>query len=981
MAKRRIEGDIPPTYPGTDRLTLKFICGGQLMISPKHTYFGGKTVYFDNVDPDLLSTIELKYMMEEVGYTNVKKYHYTKLGEEPEHGLHPLVSDNDITDMVKLIPRSREMTIYVEHDVDTPYIATKPPQDQTSNYSNVFDEILNDVFSQVPVELFSQATYSHPDEVNNEERVGVNDIVIAGEEGHGPYETFIQESGQCTIGFHYEHGTDSDDYDYELYDSENDAAIEDDNLLFDKYVDLPLSGTITRDRVDETILPENLATENLPTEKELPTEELHSPVNSDDEEQSSEMDPEFNASTDMENPSLKIRMRFANREILKKAVKRYSILGGYDIGLKKNDRRRVTALCAKPCPWRLHASQMQNDTTWQIKVLVDEHTCSRVWRNKHFTFKLMAEKYIDRFRDDPRTDAKTLQTVIKREMELEVSLDQCFRARHEALELIRGSIAEQYGKVWEYCEEVIQTNVGSTMKVHANPPFFQRLYVCLDACKRGFKAGCRPVIGVDGCHLKGAFKGQLLAAVGIDANDNMYPIAYAAVEIENKDTWCWFLQILIDDLGPIHEHGWTFISDQQKGLDTAFTTVVPEADHRWCVRHLYGNFKAIHKGKTLKDLLWSAARAPNHVDFEAEMEKLKSIDGEAYNWLVKRDPDRWARSRFSTRVKCDMLLNNLCETFNSWIVAARDKPILTMLEMIRCNLMKRLCAKRTEISKLQRNVCPKIQHKLNREKFASRNYLATYSGNYKFQVGSGLSDLFVVDIANRTCSCRRWELTGIPCLHGCAAIFRNRQDPEDYVDEVYHKATYLKAYEPMIHPLKGCNMWPKCNMDPLLPPLVKKQPGRPKKARKKDPEMEKKVNDKNSDSKQVVSRKGKTIQCHKCWGWGHNQKFCKNEPRDAPQGVYVDKRWAYSRPETGGKKKRQSSGSSAQRSGTSTTVGNEDQVMNQHTTVVQVDVGDVVHSSDGGPAPKKSKLIARRNNPKQALYCDPHEATKVQDNS
>ncbi|KAM2808188.1 hypothetical protein PS2_043102 [Malus domestica] len=229
-------------------------------------------------------------MMEEVGYTNVKKYHYTKLGEKPEHGLHPLVSDSDITDMVKLIPRSREMTIYVEHDVDTPHIATEPPQDQTSNYSNVFDEISDDVFSQVPVELFSQATYSHPDEVNNKERVGVNDNVIASEE-------------------------DSDDFDYELYDSENDAVIEDDNLLFDKYVDLPLSGTITRDRVDETILLENVATENLPIEKELPTEELHSPVNSNDEEQSSERDPEFNASTDMENPSLKIRIRFANREI------------------------------------------------------------------------------------------------------------------------------------------------------------------------------------------------------------------------------------------------------------------------------------------------------------------------------------------------------------------------------------------------------------------------------------------------------------------------------------------------------------------------------------------------------------------------------------------------------------------------------------------------------------------------------------------
>ncbi|KAM1807395.1 hypothetical protein ACFX11_030413 [Malus domestica] len=196
------------------------------MILSKHTYFSVKTVYFDNVDPDLLSTIELKYMMEEVRYTNAKKYPYTKPGEEPQHGLHPLVSDSDMMDMVKLSPGSREMTIYVEYDVNTPHIAPESPQDQTSNYFNVFDEITDDAFSQVPVELFSQATYSQHDEVNNEEWVGVNDNIIAGEEGHGLYEAFVQESEECTNGFHYEHGTDSDNSDYELYDSENDAAIE-----------------------------------------------------------------------------------------------------------------------------------------------------------------------------------------------------------------------------------------------------------------------------------------------------------------------------------------------------------------------------------------------------------------------------------------------------------------------------------------------------------------------------------------------------------------------------------------------------------------------------------------------------------------------------------------------------------------------------------------------------------------------------------
>ncbi|CAL2232593.1 unnamed protein product [Prunus armeniaca] len=87
------------------------------------------------------------------------------------------------------------------------------------------------------------------------------------------------------------------------------------------------------------------------------------------------------------------------------------------------------------------------------------------------------------------------------------------------------------------------------------PPHFQRVYVCLDACKKGCLASCRPIIRVDRCHLKGPFSGQLLAAVGVDANDNTYLIAYPAVELETKDTWSYFLELLIDDLGPTSDHG------------------------------------------------------------------------------------------------------------------------------------------------------------------------------------------------------------------------------------------------------------------------------------------------------------------------------------------------------------------------------------------------------------------------------------------
>ena len=81
------------------------------------------------------------------------------------------------------------------------------------------------------------------------------------------------------------------------------------------------------------------------------------------------------------------------------------------------------------------------------------------------------------------------------------------------------------------------------MKINENEefPHFERLYVCLAECKKGWKDGCRPLIGLDGCHVKGPHTGQLLVAVGIYADNAMYPIAYATVEAENSCTWKWFL--------------------------------------------------------------------------------------------------------------------------------------------------------------------------------------------------------------------------------------------------------------------------------------------------------------------------------------------------------------------------------------------------------------------------------------------------------
>jgi hypothetical protein len=149
-----------------------------------------------------------------------------------------------------------------------------------------------------------------------------------------------------------------------------------------------------------------------------------------------------------------------------------------------------------------------------------------------------------------------------------------YRARRLAKDKIRGKVNDQYRKLWDFCETIRRTNIGSCVMMKIDRPLpdkpakFQRLYFSLAAMKSGFLAGCRPIIGLDGCFLKGPHKCQLLAAISRDANNQMYPVAFVVVEAEVKDNCTLFLEALLLIFSPppprARADGWTFISDRQK---------------------------------------------------------------------------------------------------------------------------------------------------------------------------------------------------------------------------------------------------------------------------------------------------------------------------------------------------------------------------------------------------------------------------------
>ena len=125
---------------------------------------------------------------------------------------------------------------------------------------------------------------------------------------------------------------------------------------------------------------------------------------------------------------------------------------------------------------------------------------------------------------------------------------------------------------------------------------------------------------------------------------------------------------------------------------------------------------------------------------------------------------------------------------------------------------------------------------------------------------------YIVDFNTKSCDCKRWQLTGIPCHHVIACCRTDRIDAETLVHSCYTVETYKEAYSHNLMPLRGRSHWEKTNGSQVHPPLYTKVMGRPKKNRKKSPEEKLKKGD------IVLTKHGVTMHCSICRKPDHNRK-------------------------------------------------------------------------------------------------------------
>ncbi|CAM0877022.1 unnamed protein product [Alopecurus aequalis] len=551
-----------------------------------------------------------------------------------------------------------------------------------------------------------------------------------------------------------------------------------------------------------------------------------------------------------ENPEQQFKLNLCFKDVyqFRQALCRLHIVQVRNFVYHRNCKDRIIVCCKEKekysCPFYMMASQVGKEETFCIKKMHLQHICPTEPSSSRVNSKWLSTAYVDEFKSDPNTGITSIVDKAKKDFGVEVPKRMAYRAKSKARDIVLGDHKKQYHRIRDYLQTVVDKNPGSRCIVTtvtgptedqmeamkrgeevciSNSPRFHGLFFCVNAAKLGFLEGCRPFIGLDGCFIKLATGAQILAATGRDGNNNIYPIAFGVVAKEDTANWLWFLEQLKYALGG--EEGkfghYTIMSDRQKGLINAIHKVFPNCPVRYCLRHIYANFQtAGFRGDDLKKCMDNAAYSYTKDGFDDAMEELKKQCEPAWNWLTKIPVHTWARWAMDSNCKTDLVVNNLSEVFNRYILDVRNKPIVTMLVGIYDKLMDRFNGKREGGQTARWEITPFYAEKLELMKKYERGCTPRRSDLGLWQVKSG-ANTHEVNLDKATCSCRKWDMSGLPCNHAVSAIYKARLHPEDFVSEFYKKPMYLKSYAPVFYPVPGQHGWTRTPYEDIMPPGFK----------------------------------------------------------------------------------------------------------------------------------------------------------------
>ncbi|XP_013607728.1 PREDICTED: uncharacterized protein LOC106314401 [Brassica oleracea var. oleracea] len=413
-----------------------------------------------------------------------------------------------------------------------------------------------------------------------------------------------------------------------------------------------------------------------------------------------------------------------------------------------SEKSEVRCTIGEGCPFRIYCSYEKPIKLFMAKFCNDEHSCDKDGFTKVVKDGVIAKLFLNDFRRNPDLMPQAMQQTLEDRYDLVVTHNQCRKAKGKALKMIQDEDDEQFARFRDYETELLRTNPESTIEL-----------------------------------------GTVAGVEGVDLFDRFYPLEEmqtissiqllgAVVQVENTDNWVWFIAKLKADLGIGDGEGFTLIPDRQKGLLIVVDQELPKIEHRMCARHIYGNLTRVHPGRAImRKIFWKIAKAYTVAEYDEGIEEMRQYVLGVYETLMEKNPQTCSRAYFTGTACYEVVHNNFSETYNNTINTAREMPLVEMLETIRRLAMVRTDFRKEKMKKHKGKYSKKVAKTIEEESKHKNNGRAVAGANGQFDVREnnlGHSG----HMTRRTCSCRKWDMTGIPCRHALRVIMLHAYEVE-----------------------------------------------------------------------------------------------------------------------------------------------------------------------------------------------------------
>ncbi|XP_078158780.1 uncharacterized protein LOC144554295 [Carex rostrata] len=216
---------------------------------------------------------------------------------------------------------------------------------------------------------------------------------------------------------------------------------------------------------------------------------------------------------------IEVNSKFLNAVHFRRSLNHHALMNEFEYFIEKSDLTRFTARCvSRDCEWRIHASVLQDGVTFEVRRFIPKHSCtqSNKCSNKCATQGWVADVVVDKLKSDGDVSAAVLKKWLMRKYNVDVPYMKVFRGKEQAYTDMYGKWVDSFIKMDDFKEELQRKNPESVVDIEFETKdgkkHFQRFFISLAACSKGFLLGCRPYLGLDACHLKGKFNGVLAAA-------------------------------------------------------------------------------------------------------------------------------------------------------------------------------------------------------------------------------------------------------------------------------------------------------------------------------------------------------------------------------------------------------------------------------------------------------------------------------------